>query len=245
MLTELPISWPSDFDAAPIPAAIVDFRPIEPLFDTAFSDEEEAGGGEIFLRMFFVRSQVLGAGPGLNSPPERPVRVKRHPNCSSGAQNIVRCNFYDADLLLLSGESWNDSSNHTQPGQNPPVPNHQTPGISSISPFQSSIEIACGTSSLACYNLLFPNNSDIPEVFASPDPAETSVGVAPSSVDTVWTTPDPGVGAPDPLNLDTLPTPADPGLLPAAARGSSAYIMIMIGFGFLALAGWKSRLRTI
>ena len=43
----------------------------------------------------------------------------------------------------------------------------------------------------------------------------------------------------------TWPTLADPGLLPAAAPEASAPVMIMIGFGFLALAGWKSRLRTI
>ena len=90
---------------------------IAPLFDP------DRGGRR---RHFFpetVRAfaRFLSLILSLNSPPERRVRVKRHPNCSSGAANIVRCSFYDADLLLLSGESWNNSSNQAQPGQNPPV----------------------------------------------------------------------------------------------------------------------------
>ena len=45
-----PVSWPSDFDAGPIPAAIVDFRPIEALVDYVSFDPDGGGGQRNFFR---------------------------------------------------------------------------------------------------------------------------------------------------------------------------------------------------
>jgi hypothetical protein len=228
-----PASWPSDFDAGPIPSAIVDFRPVDALLDSAWPDPDEAEPGAIFSRTFLYPRILHGgnlvAYSNLDSPSEHRMRAKKKPNCSSDLVNIARCNFYDADLLLLSGESRNNDSNQTQPGQNPPAMNNQTPGsMRSVSPLDGLIGAGCGNSALACYELLFPAYGDTPPAVVSSDQTETSVGVAPgpSSVDTPW-------------------TPPDPGPFPASAPEAPAPVMVLIGFGFLALARWKSRLRAI
>ncbi len=147
-----PASWPSEFDTDLIPAAIVDFQPVEAFLDGVSFDPLVATAGLFFPQRRSPHHQILVAFQSLNLPSERRIRLKGNRNCSSGAANIIRCSFYDADLLLLSGEPSNINGNQSQPGQNPPVINvadHETSDMTSMAPLQSLIAMGCGNSAVA------------------------------------------------------------------------------------------------
>ena len=166
----------------------------------------------------------------LTPPPERRLRRKANRYCSSGAANIVRCSFYDADLLLLSGGALSNDSNKAQTGHNPNstgIQSNQSPVFTvSMSPWESLIAMDCGDSAIACYTLLFPASSDILQGAVSSVQSDTSVGAALYS-----------------FSMDPPSTPSDLGSLPAAAPEAPAPVMFPTGLGLLALARLRNRRR--
>ena len=244
----LPNPSSSDFDLGQIPSAVVDFRPVDALFDldpVVLSDlldtdqPDDPIGGLIFSQQK-VRSWRNGViGPILVSSLASQDRPSQKPLCtaSTPSSNIVRCQFYADDARLnwtsLTGDTSANESSQQETFKNSSLQNLTT-GILQTTPWIAQFEktIAdCGEGLPSCLDLkwtyAFPAALSATENLAVVGPP------ADPSADDALSTPS--------ASELTAFAPASPDPIPE----SPTLIMVTIGLGALALAGRKKYLRTL